>query len=48
MCAARMFHDLLVLQTGGYVCMQQHGGPYGDIAVTEGAKLAACNVPDYK
>jgi hypothetical protein len=35
MCAARTFHDLLVLQTGGYICMQQQAD-YGDMRIRLG------------
>ncbi|KAF5834098.1 hypothetical protein DUNSADRAFT_9374 [Dunaliella salina] len=40
-CAARMFHDMLVLQTGGYVRLQQTES-FGDLRVREGHKLERC------
>mmetsp|Transcript_17635 Transcript_17635/g.49195 ORF Transcript_17635/g.49195 Transcript_17635/m.49195 type:complete len:85 (-) Transcript_17635:1193-1447(-) len=39
-CAARTFHDILVLQTGGYVRVKQDSS-YGDLCVQEGHKLAS-------
>jgi len=39
LCAARMFHDLLVLQTGGYLNLQQLHS-YGDVRILRGPKLA--------
>lgn len=37
--AARLFFELLVLQTGGFLDLQQ-AQPYGDIAIAQTAKLA--------
>lgn len=37
--AARMFYELLVLKARGFVQLQQEG-PFGDIAISKGSRMA--------